>query len=73
MTPFHRESPISPAMTEKAKIIRAKISTGPMNRATAAIGAETVIRTMSLNVSPVAEAYRAILVAFSGLPLCARG
>ena len=73
MTPLVNELPISPARIEKAKIISAATSIGPIFSARMASGAETVIKTMSLKVSPVIEENSAILVAFSGLPCFASG
>ncbi len=55
ISPLSTESPTSPAITENAKTSSAQISTGPIFSATTASGADTVIRTISLKVSPVTE------------------
>ena len=68
MAPLIRDLPTRPEMTAKAKIIRANTSTGPIFKARMAKGAETVISTMSLKVSPVTEEKSASFVALSGLP-----
>ena len=73
MIPLINDVPIRPASTEKVKIISAKISIGPILSARIASGAETVIKTISLNVSPVMDENSAIFVALSGLPCCASG
>ena len=54
----------NPDIIENAQTIKANFSTGPILRASTAKGAETVIRTKSLNVSPVTEENKAIFVAF---------
>ena len=60
-------------MTAKANTIKANTSTGPILKARIAKGAETVINTISLKVSPVTEENSASFVALSGFPWRASG
>ena len=73
IAPLIRDLPTRPEMTAKANTISANTSTGPILSARIANGAETVISTMSLKVSPVTEEKSAIFVALSGLPCRASG
>ena len=62
-----------PAMIVMATQMRAKISGGPMYRATTASGAATRTRTRVEKASPVTEAYKAMRNAFSPFPFFVRG
>ena len=73
MKPRRRERVPNPAMMVMAMQMSAKISGGPMYRATAASGAATRMSTSVAKASPVTEAYRAMRRAFSPLPCFASG
>ena len=62
-----------PAITVSARDIRANISEGPMNRATAARGAAITISTRVDKKSPATELYNAMRSAFSPFPCWVRG